>query len=140
MMNCPNCGSENQDNVSFCSTCGANMNANDGGGPPQGQSTHYSQAQYAAPYPQQAYAAPFHPGNFEPLTTWGFMWTLIVSAIPFVGFIVLLVWAFSDGINRNRRNYARASLLLLIIVLVVMFFLVSVFGLVGALLSGAGNV
>ena len=32
-------------------------------------------------------------------------------AIPIVGFIVLLVWAFSKNTNLNRKHYARSVLI-----------------------------
>jgi hypothetical protein len=36
---------------------------------------------------------------------------MILSGIPLVGFILLLVWAFSSTENPNKKNYARAVLL-----------------------------
>lgn len=36
--------------------------------------------------------------------------TLLILALPFIGLIMLIVWALGDG-NVNRRNFCRASLL-----------------------------
>lgn len=94
---------------------------------------------YSQPYGQPPYGYQQLPPNFMPLTTWGFMWSLIVTAIPLVGFIVILVWAFSDGINRNRRNYARACLWFLIIAVVVSMLAVIGAGIIGTLAAGTAT-
>ena len=39
----------------------------------------------------------------------------ILSAIPVVGFICLLVWAFGGSVNLNKKNYARAILIISLI-------------------------
>ncbi|OXM85541.1 hypothetical protein [Paenibacillus rigui] len=61
--------------------------------------------------------------------------TLIVLAIPLVNLIMLFVWAFGDGTNPNKKNYAQASLLLaaIFIVLYIVFLILifAVFGLSG---------
>jgi uncharacterized membrane protein YphA (DoxX/SURF4 family) len=54
--------------------------------------------------------------------------TLIISAIPCVGFIMLFVWAFSNVGNLNRKNYARAMLIFSAICIVLGFLLSIVFG------------
>lgn len=38
--------------------------------------------------------------------------TALVLAIPFVGFIMLFVWAFDKSTNPNKSNYAKATLIL----------------------------
>jgi uncharacterized membrane protein len=50
--------------------------------------------------------------------------TILISAIPLVGFIMLLVWAFDASTNTNKKNWAKASLLWMLIwvVLAVIFF------------------
>ena len=37
--------------------------------------------------------------------------TILITAIPFVGFIMLFVWAFGSGENPNKSNWAKAMLL-----------------------------
>jgi len=50
--------------------------------------------------------------------------SLILLSIPMVNIIVIVFWALSDGINPNRRNFARAILIFLAIgaILTMMFF------------------
>jgi hypothetical protein len=49
--------------------------------------------------------------------------TLIVLAIPLVGLIMMLVWAFSSGTNPNKQNFCRASLLFAVIAIVLFMLL-----------------
>ena len=35
----------------------------------------------------------------------------LLSAIPLVNIIVFIIWSFSDSVNLNRRNWARARLI-----------------------------
>ena len=51
--------------------------------------------------------------------------TLIITALPLVGIIMLFVWAFGSNENVNRQNWAKAQLLLvaIILVLVILFML-----------------
>ncbi|MPM75488.1 hypothetical protein SDC9_122481 [bioreactor metagenome] len=47
------------------------------------------------------------------LSTWGFVGSLLLMAIPLVGFILTIVWASGGAYNLNRRNLARGYLLLM---------------------------
>ncbi|MCK5847367.1 MAG: hypothetical protein KAG84_08005 [Bacteroidales bacterium] len=62
--------------------------------------------------------------------------TMLVVAIPLVGFIMIFVWAFGDSANRNKANWAKASLLLLAIVLGIYALVFALFGM--AFLAGTG--
>jgi len=53
------------------------------------------------PNPRQRYAV---------MQTTDWMVVLLLVMLPFVGIVMLFIWAFSDG-NLNRRNYARAQLI-----------------------------
>lgn len=44
--------------------------------------------------------------------------TFIVLAIPLVGIIMMLVWAFSANTNPSKQNFCRASLILTAIMIV----------------------
>ena len=61
--------------------------------------------------------------------------TLIITAIPIVGLIMLFVWAFSEG-NVNRQNWAKAALIIaaIFIVLYILFFVI----IFGAIMAGGG--
>jgi hypothetical protein len=41
------------------------------------------------------------------ISTGSWMWMMFVTAIPFVGFIMMIVWCFT-GENESRKNYFRA--------------------------------
>lgn len=45
--------------------------------------------------------------NFVSIGTW--MWMMFVTAIPIIGQIMVIVWAFT-GDNESRKNYFRAIL------------------------------
>lgn len=55
------------------------------------------------------------------------MITILIAAIPIVGFIMLFVWGFGGGaVNPNKQNWAKATLLwfAIIIGLYIVFFMV----------------
>ena len=67
-------------------------------------------------HPNQNYAVPGYPGQpvwSQPPTVSVGDWviTLLISAIPVVGFIMLFVWAFSSGTPPSKANWAKATLL-----------------------------
>lgn len=62
-------------------------------------------------------AEPEIPWNYKPISAWGYVGYEILFCIPIVGFIFMLVYAFSNN-NINRRNFARSYLIYLIIGLV----------------------
>ena len=41
--------------------------------------------------------------------------TFIILAIPLVNIIMLLIWAFGDGGNLNKKNFAKAALIMFVI-------------------------
>ena len=53
------------------------------------------------------------------VTTTQWVGTLFLSAIPLVGLICLLYWAFSGSISPSKVNYARAVLLLTLIFVII---------------------
>ena len=57
------------------------------------------------------------------LTLKDWMITILITAIPLVGFIMLFVWAFGSNENPNKSNWAKASLIWLAVVMVLSFFL-----------------
>jgi ABC-type Na+ efflux pump permease subunit len=60
----------------------------------------------------------------KPITLGEWFVTLLIAAIPLVGFIMLFVWAFSGNTNVNKANWAKATLLWMavLIVLGILFF------------------
>jgi len=45
------------------------------------------------------------------LTVGDWFVTLLITAIPLIGLIMLFVWAFSGGTNPNKANWAKAALI-----------------------------
>ena len=81
----------------------------------------YQQPAPAAPVYQQPAPDADKPGKkskYAPMTSWGMAIQLILMAIPFVGFVLMVVWACGGCRKIARRNLARANLILLIIAIV----------------------
>ena len=57
------------------------------------------------------------------LTVKDWIITILITAIPLVGFIMLFVWAFGSNENPNKSNWAKASLIWVAIAMVLTFFL-----------------
>lgn len=75
-----------------------------------------------------------YPNNlqneYRPLSAWAYFGYNLLFAIPLVGFIMLIVFAF-DSSNINRRNYARSFFcvyLILFILLIIVLILCLVLG------------
>jgi cell division protein FtsW (lipid II flippase) len=51
----------------------------------------------------------------EPMSVKDWVITLLITYIPLVGLIMLLVWAFDNTTNLNKKNFAKASLLWMLI-------------------------
>lgn len=73
-----------------------------------------------------------------PLSAWQYALNIFLSLIPLVGFILLLVWAFSSGENIHRKNWAKGRLIIMVIGYVfvfLFFFLIVGLGSIAAILS-----
>lgn len=82
------------------------------------QNTNY-QNQQAGGYREQGTDAPMSLGDW--------LLVMIAGAIPCVGQILYIVWAFSSSGNINRRNYCRAALILMVVVFVLYLIFGSIF-------------
>lgn len=69
---------------------------------------------------------PDRQSEAEIVSLWEWVLTLVIAAIPLIGFIMLFVWGFGGGTNPNKANWARATLLILVLgfALSVLIFLV----------------
>lgn len=106
-MNCPKCGSPIEPAATFCTNCGTHLTNL----PPQ--------------KPANAI-----PKEYKPIGAWGYVGWNFLFAIPIVGFILLIVFSFSNS-NINRRNYARSfwcALLLAIVITVVLYIIAAATG------------
>lgn len=144
--NCPNCGSPMDPNGQFCPSCGQQVSA------PAVSTTAQYQApppppppQYQPPRPvyqapQPVYQAAPQNTNMAPVLGMGsYIGMMILSGIPLVGFILLLVWAFSSNENPNKKNYARAVLLLSVIISVLITIIYVIVLALGLSMYNGGN-
>ena len=103
--------------------------------PPQAQhmKTQHTQVPSQAPYTQippqvqQGQVPPYNLNGTQqqtvskntaldaPLTVLDFFLMSLLSFVPIIGFIFLLIWAFSGNTNINRKNYARAALIWILV-------------------------
>ena len=165
-MFCENCGANIPDNSKFCTGCGATLDS----AAPAAPAQQPVQAAAPVPQPQPAYAAPQPPpfvyappqqpqpqqrpqqqynqaaeygsvqSNREPLSVGNYIVMFILCAIPIVGLICLLVWAFGGGSNLNKKNYARAALILSLIALVLWIIVIVVGGVaIGSIFNSLGG-
>lgn len=53
----------------------------------------------------------------KPLSTWGYIWRILLFSIPVVCIIPLFIMAFSKGVNKNSKHLASAVLILMLVCL-----------------------
>jgi cell division protein FtsW (lipid II flippase) len=70
----------------------------------------------------------FDNQNQKPMSVKDWLITLLLMAIPVVGFVLLFVYAFGNDENLNRKNWAKAQLIFLAIALALVLLFVVVFG------------
>lgn len=72
---------------------------------------------------------PAYKKNTTDMSVGAWVGTLILTAIPIVGFICLIVWAVSSSPEkRSRKNWAIAQFIIMLITFVLTIILVAVFG------------
>jgi hypothetical protein len=62
--------------------------------------------------------------------------TSLIMIIPLVNIVMLFVWAFGEGANPNKANWAKAALLMSVIAVA---FYILIFAVVGAAIMGAAS-
>ncbi len=70
----------------------------------------------------------------KPLSTWGYIWRILLFSIPILSMIPLFVMAFARGINKNSKSFARAVLIMLLVL-----FVLAVCGAIYALVVFGGD-
>lgn len=56
--------------------------------------------------------------QYSPMTVGNWLLTFVILALPFIGFIMQLVWAFSEETHPSKKTFCQASLILLLIAMV----------------------
>lgn len=54
--------------------------------------------------------------------------TIIITAIPLVGIIMLFVWAFSNDTNPTKSNWAKATLIIMAAAILLSIIFMAIFG------------
>lgn len=75
--------------------------------------------------------------NNEVMSVKDWLITIFITAIPLVGFIMLFVWAFGNGTNQNKANYAKAGLIFAAIAVVFYILIFVVFA--ASFMAGLGG-
>ena len=70
------------------------------------------------------------PKAYKPISMWGYFGYDLLFAIPIVGLICIIVFAFSSSTNKNLQNYARSKFCWFLIALVLwaIFFILVLVG------------
>ena len=70
------------------------------------------------------------PKVYKPISMWGYFGYDLLFAIPIVGLICIIVFAFSSSTNKNLQNYARSKFCWFLIALVLwaIFFILVLVG------------
>lgn len=76
--------------------------------------------------------------NKQTLSATEWALTIFISGLPFIGFIMLLIWAFSENTNIHKKNWAKGSLILMLIIMIIILSFLFLFGGI-ALLSQFNN-
>ena len=99
---------------------------------PYQQQPYQQQAQYQQqPAYNNFYQTPQIPEEYKPISMWGYFGYELLFAIPFIGFILLIVMSFAPA-NKNVKNFARSYFCLLIII-VVLFIILAATGALASL-------
>lgn len=61
--------------------------------------------------------------QYKPMTLGDWLITLLIQAIPLVGFIMLFVWAFGGDTHPSKKTWAQASLLFFALIMMIVLVL-----------------
>lgn len=127
MVYCSHCGAPIPEGAKFCTSCGQAADGAtvlvDGPAPtpprPAPAYTPPSPPAYTPPAPAAGPDLPPPKGSrYAPVSTLGFVGTLLLLCIPLLNLVLLVVWALGGCRNVNRRNLARAILILAVVAIV----------------------
>lgn len=149
MKTCPKCNAVNNDVNVFCETCGNALPVENAA--PQApefetpvEAAPQPQYQQYQPAPQNFYGMPpqfnedMLPEEYKPVSVGKYIGYSILFSLPVVGFIMLLVTAFSGGTNKSLKNYARAMLIVMVIGVILGIILGILMGILGMSMMESG--
>lgn len=135
MTYCTNCGASLKPGLKFCTECGTACNTATPPSEPPTPSVSMAEPPPPAPQappPAVSQALPVYQtappvsavspsdappagSKYELITTGGFIGISLLMCIPFVGLILMIVWACGGCRKLQKRNFARAALILALI-------------------------
>ncbi|MDR3299040.1 MAG: zinc ribbon domain-containing protein [Candidatus Accumulibacter sp.] len=141
---CTECGASVPDGVKFCVECGKPAGVSRPEPVPVPAQVEYARAAPVAAPPARPAAAPQYQqfpqypahaedappplgGKYAVMSTGAYIGTMILFAIPVIGWLACLIMALAAK-NRNRRHFARAMLVFLILGMVFAVALSFLFG------------
>ena len=77
--------------------------------------------------------------NQQPMSVKDWLITLLIMAIPLVGFIMLFVYAFGNNENVNKQNWAKAQLIFIAVIVGLAIIFLSIFGAIFATAMSDSN-
>ena len=116
-MKCPICNADVANNSQFCISCGRRISENENSNT---YLTKDNTINYVPTYQQVSIEN--IPEQYKPISSWGYVGYTILFSIPFIGLILLIIYALSNE-NINRRNFARSYFcsVLLVVILILVF-------------------
>ena len=74
--------------------------------------------------------------QYTPISVGEWVITIIIIAIPIVGFIMLFVWGFGSNTQPSKANWAKAALIMIgISILLSALFFGTILGILGSIIS-----
>ena len=67
------------------------------------------------------------PGEYKPISMWGYLGYQLLFSIPLIGFILLVVFSLGGTKNINLKNFARSYFCYAIIMLVIVVSFILIF-------------
>lgn len=102
-MLCNNCGRESvQEESNYCFYCGESFREH---------------RQEVIEAKKDVVVAPESTITEKPVSVWNWLGSYGVLLIPVVGYVILLIWAFDKKTNKNKKTWARATLIVLLLML-----------------------
>lgn len=80
--------------------------------------------------PQQETVQPSQPEVSNPpvVSIGDWVITIFIASIPIVNLIMLFIWGFGDNTNRNKANWAKATLIWIAVMVVIYILIAIAFG------------